>query len=378
MASASRQSTWTPQFIGKAEEFFNSGVVEELLIRNYLYYFTLKGKGRVKVGEWGHTQTLNVNQTTTSGVTWFDHLDTIAAPVQTGPDVASWYRAQCAKGLTYSATQEADNKGGQVDLLGYNVDTMVQDFLKDWNLSLINGAGSGSKQPDGLETALFAEDHATNSAEIATTANMRQAANTYAGIARVASGGTGWENVSVTLDASINDGFVGPAWTDGTDNVFAMVSGVPSRAFKVLDNTIASCADGGGGGPDIGLWTRRPFLDFKNMYPSTVRYTMTSGAAKEFNLEAETLKHGDMSIGWSDEFAHSGAGGADAAAGGELMYLINSNTVCILTESGWDFASRPWLPAQQQLASSMYLVWRGFHIVTNPRKNAVIFDYNVA
>lgn len=385
MATANRAaSTWTPQLIGKTEEFFNSGAVEELLIRNYLFYYMLKSKGRVMVGDWGHTQTLSVNQTSHGGNTWFDHLDTISAPVLDGPQAASWYRAQCAKGFSYSATQEADNKNGNVDLLGYNVDTFTQDFLKDFNLTLIRGQGSSSKQPEGLESAVFAEDHITNSANLASTAAMRQAANTYGGIARTASGGTGWENVSVSLDASYNEGLAGDTltWTDGTDNIFAMASGVPSRTLRVLDNVIASCADGGGAAPDLGLWTRRPFLDYVSMYPSTVRYALQSGATSEFNFQAENIKHGMMTIGWSDEFEHSGTNSGattpDAGSGGQLMYLLTTGSWNLLTESGWNFTSRPWVAAMNQLASTTYLVWRGFLICTNPRKNAVIFDYNVA
>lgn len=380
MATSNRTaSTWTPQLIGKTEEFFNSGAVEELLIRNYLFYYMLKSKGRVMVGDWGHTQTLSVNQTSHGGNTWFDHLDTISAPVLDGPQAASWYRAQCAKGFSYSATQEADNKNGNVDLLGYSVDTFTQDFLKDFNLTLIRGQGSSAKQPEGLETAIFSEKHVNNSAEIATTSDMRQAANAYGGITRSASTPTGWENVAVTLDATDNTGYTGSAWTDGTDNVFAISSGVPTRCLKVLDNVIASCADGGGAAPDLGLWTRRPFLDYVSMYPATVRYALQSGATSEFNFQAENIKHGSMTIGWSDEFQHSGLGsGVDAAAGGELMYLLTTGSWNLLTESGWNFQSRPWVAAMNQLASTTYLVWRGMLICTNPRKNAVLFNYNVS
>lgn len=380
MATSNRAaSTWTPQLIGKTEEFFNQGSIEELLIRNNLFYYLLKMKGRVRQGEYGHTQTLTVNQTSHGGVTWFDHLDAIASPVLDGPQAASWYRSQCAKGFAYSATQEADNKGGNVDLLAGEIEAFSADFLKDFNLTLIRGQGSSAKQPEGLETAIFAETHVNNSAEIATTSDMRQAANTYAGIARTASGGTGWENVSVSLDATDNTGYTGTAWTDGTDNVFAMASGVPTRCLKVLDNVMASCADGGGTVPDCGLWTRRPFMDYLSMYPSTVRYALQQGATSEFNFQAENIKHGQMSISWSDEFQHSGLGSnVDAAAGSELMYLLNTQTWNLLTESGWNFASRPWLPAQNQMASNTFVVWRGFLICTNPRKNAVVFDYNVS
>lgn len=374
MATANRAaSTWTPQLIGKTEEFFNSGAVEELLIRNYLFYYMLKSKGRVMVGDWGHTQTLSVNQTSHGGVTWFDHLDTIAAPVLDGPQAASWYRAQCAKGFSYSATQEADNKNGNVDLLGYDVDTFTQDFLKDFNLTLIRGQGSSSKQPEGLETAVHATDHITTTADLVTTVQSRQTTSTYGGITRVASASTGWENVSVTLDVTQNSG-----WTNGTENVFAMVSGAPSKCLKVLDNTLASCADGGGSSPDLGLWTRRPFLDYVAMYPSTVRYALQSGATSEFNFQAENIKHGSMTIGWSDEFNHSGVGAANATSGCHLMYLLNTGSWNLLTESGWNFQSRPWVAAMNQLASTTYLVWRGMLICTNPRKNAVIFDYNEA
>lgn len=375
-------STWTPQLIGKAEEFFNSGAVEELLIRNYLFYHTMKAKGRVKVGNWGHTQSFAVNQVNNGGVTWFDHLDTIEAPVQDGPQAASWYRAQCAKGLSYSSTQEADNLGGNVDLGAFAVDTMVQDFLTDWNRALIVGQGSASKQPEGLETAVFAEDHITNDATTATTYMARQAGNVYAGIDRApftsaTAGGTNWENISMSLsaaDAARNTNLSGPAWTDGTDNVFKFTSGAASLCLKALDNALMMTADGGGMGADLGLWTRQPFLDYASMYPSHVQYTMTSGATGEYNLKAETIKHGSMTIGWSDEFQHSGTA-ADAPVNGQLMYLLSSDAICILTENGWNFASRPWLPAQKQMASSMYLVWRGFNLVTNPRKHAVLFDY---
>lgn len=372
-------STWTPQLIGKAEAFFNQGGVEDLVVRNYLYYNELKKKGRVKVGKWGHTQTLAVNQLNQGGVTWFDHLDTITAPVQDGPQAASWYRAQCAKGLSYSATQEADNSGGNVDLLAFAVDTMVQDFLTDWNRTLIVGAGSSSKQPDGLEAAINPEDHATGTVDEITTWQMRQATNVYAGLDRspftsASAGGTNWENVSASFDATANSG-----WTNGTDNKFKWTAyGVPSASIKALDNVIASCADGGGMNPDIGLWTRKPFNDYKSMYPGTVQYARTDGgAASEFNLACDTIKHGSMTIGWSDEFAASGTYG-DAAAGDDMLYLLNTDSVCILTEEGWNFAGRPWLPAQSQMASSMYLVWRGFHMVTNPRRCGVIFSYNKA
>lgn len=369
-------STWTPQLIGKAEEFFNGGAVEDLMIRNYLYYFTLKSMGRVKVGNWGHTQTLSVNQLDQGGATWFDHLDTITAPVQDGPQAAQWYRAQCAKGLSYSATQEADNKNGNVDLGAFAVDSMVQDLMKDFNRTLIVGAGSASKQPDGLESAIYADANAGN-ADTAVTWQMRQANNSYAGIQRApfssaTAGGTNWENVAVSWDESAN------SWSAGDASFKWMSLGIPSKAVKALDNAIASCADGGGMAPDIGLWTRQPFLDYQSMYPTTVQYTMTGGSTSEFNLKAETIKHGSMTIGWSDEFQHSGAGTGDAAAGSDVLYLISSDAVCLLVEEGWNFSARPWLAAQSQLASSMYVVWRGFHMVTNPRKCGVIFDYATA
>lgn len=379
-------STWTPQLIGKAEEFFNSGAVEDLMIRQYLYYFTLKSKGRVKIGNWGHTQTLAVNQLDQGGVTWFDHLDTIAAPAQDGPQAASWYRAQCAKGLSYSATQEADNKNGNVDLGAFAVDSMMQDFLKDWNRTLVIGGGSASKQPDGMESALPAITHITNDATTAVTYMARQATNIYAGIDRspytsATAGGTGWENVSLDLDASTNTALAGPAWADQTDNVFKFTSGAASLCLKALDNAILMAADGGGTAPDIGLWTRQPFLDYCSMYPSHVQYTMTGGATNEYNLKADTIKHGSMVIGWSDEFQDSGTSqgtGYGAAANGEKMFLINSDTTCLLTEEGWNFASRPWLAAQNQMASSLYVVWRGFNMFTNPRKCATLFNYGVA
>lgn len=384
MATANRTaSTWTPQLIGGVEKFINDGNVEDLLIRNFLYYATLKSNGNVVEGNWGHTIPVRVNQTNTGGVTWFNGMDMISAPIPDGPQAGQAYRAQCAKGLSVTATEEADNwqaNSGAIDLIEHRYKMEFLDFLKDFNSVLISGNASDAKRPDGLEQAVYAKANITNEPESATVTQLRQANNTYLGIARVASAGTGWENVSADFDQSVADALTGPTW-DSTTGIFSLsgTNSAPTIALKALQNVNMACSDGNWT-PDLFMSTRKPFKDYANCYPQTLRYCISAQMpdGNTIDVKAENIKYGNAVWGYSDEFATSGLNGTDATSGGDVLYLLNTQQIKIYTESGWNFGWRKFVDAINQMAKTGYIVWRGFHIVKNPRTCGVIFNYGQA
>ena len=381
MATANRTaSTWTPQLIGALERFINDGNVEDLLIRNFLYYATLKANGRVKVGKWGHTQAVAVNQTNSGGVTWFNGMDTVSAPIPDGPQAGQAYRAQCAKGLSVTATEEADNpQGSGVDLIEHRYNMEFLDFIKDLNATLITGNAADAKRPDGLEQAIYSKTNITNEPSTATVNQLRQANNTYLGIARTASAGTGWENVSADFDQSVADALTGSTW-DATTGIFGWGSNQnPTIALQALQNVNMACSDGDRT-PDLFMSTRKPFQHYANLYPATLRYMVTAQMpdGNTIDIKAENIKYGGAVWGFSDEFASSGTNGSDATAGGDVLYLINTNQVQMLVEEGWNFGWRPFVDAINQMAKTGYIVWRGFHIYRNPRTCGVIFNYGQA
>lgn len=379
-ATANRTaSTWTPQLIGALEKFVNDGNVEDLLIRKYLYYAMLKANGRVKTGTWGHTQAVAVNQTSTGGVTWFNGMDTIAAPIPDGPQAGQAYRAQCAKGLSVTATEEADNPaGGAVDLIEHRYTMEFLDFLQDWNSVLITGNVADAKRPDGLEQAVAPYDNITVEPSTASVNQLRQAANSYLGIQRVASAGTGWENVSANFDQSEADALTGGTW-DSSTGIFALgTNSQPTIALRALQHVNAACSDGNWT-PDLFMSTRKPFEDYATVYPQTLRYMVSGTMENEqtFDIKVDNIKYGRAIWGYSDEFAASGAVG-NADAGADMLYLLNTDQIELLVEDGWNFGWRPFVDAINQMAKTGYIVWRGFHIFRNPRTCGVIFNYGQA
>lgn len=377
--TASRTASFTPQIIG-ASEVYMQNKVNDLFFEGNPYLYLLKKKGRIKSGMWNVKHVIPMRQTPSDLPVTYADLDTIDFVRPDGPEAAEFTYGQYVLGIPWSEVQEADNFGpGQnVNVLQGYIDQKIDTAMKEWNYDLIHGNSQDALKFVGLEQGVAPYNHATaydadNFSFATRRAAARQAVNTYGGILRAVNAGTGWENVSVSLDESYNDA---PQYAAGDSTFRFGTNQVKSPALKALDRVIMACS-WHESRPDCILSTHQPFLDYCNAYSQTIQYVKTGAAQQDADLGLPHVMHGGCMWGIDVDAASSGLIG-DATAGGDAVYVLTMSTWNLLMQTGWNFELRKWLDVPQQMARVSALKARGFHYTDDPRKNGVLHGYNQA
>jgi len=378
MATATRASSFTPRYVGATENYIKDQI-QDLVFNANVYMWLLKMKDRVKVGNWGHTDVVGLRQTRTAAAQTGRHLDTVTFSVPDGPQAAKFEYGEYRKGIAYSKSEQADNGGSgkQVDLIQERIDAELLTFAEQINTDLIQGNASDSLKMLGLMQALTPEDHITVNAELATRAQMRQAATTYGDITRVASAGTGWENVSVALDTTANN--TGAAWTANVDHVFGIkANNEKTKSLKALDNVMQYGCTYGKIKPNVILSTPRPWLDYQHAFSQLVRF-VGGDAKNEADLGVKYIMHNGCMWGVEEQLASTGLFADATTAGADMLAVLNTDFWNLKIEEGWYFdTSRDWSQFPDQVADGTILLFRGFHECINPRYNGILFNYGVA
>lgn len=378
MATATRTSTFTPRIAGATEQYIKD-TVQDVVFNANVYMWLLKMKSRIEVGKWGHTHVVNMRQNKGAAPETGRHLDPVTFSIPDGPQSAKFEYGEYRKGISYSKSEAADNGGSsqQVDLIQERIDAEVLTFAEAVNYDLIHGNSSDSLKVLGLMQAVYPKDHitqGTTNAHVATRVQMRQANNSYGDITRVASAGTGWENVSVNLDASDAS-----SWTNQTDNIFALngTNQAKSAALKALDNVFQYGCTYGKTKPNCILSTPRPWLDYQHSVVSTVRYA--GGTTDGADLGIPYIMHLGAMWGVDEQLAQLGTVGDADAVGGDIVMLLNMDFWHLKVEEGFYFdPSREWTQFPNQVADGTILLFRAFHECHNPRYQGVMFNYGAA
>lgn len=378
MATATRTSTFTPRIAGATEQYIKD-TVQDVVFNANVYMWLLKMKSRIEVGKWGHTHVVNMRQNKGAAPETGRHLDPVTFSIPDGPQSAKFEYGEYRKGISYSKSEAADNGGSsqQVDLIQERIDAEVLTFAEAVNYDLIHGNASDSLKVLGLMQALHPKTQITASASNATRVQMRQANNSYGDITRVASAGTGWENVSVDLDQSINAALT-PAWT-GTDNVFGLsgTNNAKSGSLKALDNVFQYGCTYGKTKPNCILSTPRPWLDYQNAVVQTVRYA--GGGTDGADLGIPYIMHLGAMWGVEEQMAALGTVGDATTAAADMIAVLNTDFWHLKVEEGFYFdPSREWTQFPNQVADGTILLFRAFHECHNPRYQGLMFNYGVA
>lgn len=258
-------------------------------------------------------------------------------------------------------------------------------------IDMYAGNITNTKRITGLEQIICPASHLnesgsayTNTAEISAATNApggdhwryRQAANTYANIARAAwtgdeATGTGWENLSVNWDHN----------TAGT-NVLGISSTAPygpNGGLKNLVQIFNVAAYGLGGQPDLIVCSPQAYNDYEFAVQTkqVIYRTPTYYGDGELTLEGlafkgRTLVYDEWAKSWNTLAAQtSGA----AIQNAPLIYGINTETLGFTVDARKNFTLSPPKSPVDQFASVQFMRWRGQLRCVSPRNQFVVFNY---
>ena len=337
-----------------------------------------------KVKQTSHHRIDNVVESEDSQATAFSGFDTLPNGAPKGSQGVYWDYKNYAAPVSWALTDDYDmnNPFTVVDQLEVKTYKALVGLGKRIDLDMVGGSVADSKKINGLEQMIAPFNPATATAVLnAKKWEFRQSTNTFGGVARAAFtadgvGGTNWENVSCNFKESVatelddatitnNDRF---GWNE--DVTFQQ----PTAAYQLFEHVYLMCTYGLDR-PNLILSTTLPYEDYSRMGAPLIRYSRSGTDMSGMNLAFGDVGYKGADWGFSENFAATGLIG-NATADMNMIYLLNTDTIELEVTEGCDFAATEWVPGQAQLASTMYVIWRGQFVCTDPRKNGVCFGYN--
>jgi len=306
-----------------------------------------------------------------AGVEAFSYYDTVGTNPTKGTQAANFQVANYSGPVALSWQEKLELNTPQkiASHANYVMTTQSEEMRERLGTDIYRGNTANSKQILGFEQML--PDYAaldTAGGALAITDpiverwQMKQAANSYGGIQRVAwtssTPGTYWEGNSV----------------DFLGNTFAFSSGVMNDAMQRLENVVAMSSYGGER-PDAMFSSYSPWQDYMNAASEKQQITRGSGMI-DANVSFQNVMYKGLTWFW-DDFCKTYNVFGTGIAGSDNIYLINSKKTRLETDSRANFTLTDERVPVNQHAGVKHLLWRGQLVNENPRSSARIYDYRV-
>lgn len=243
-------------------------------------------------------------------------------------------------------------------------------YAKRLAIDIFAGSQVNSKRIRGLEQICYPTTQSGGAGAISLdTWKARQAANTYANVARAAytaedTTGTGWENVSVN-------------WNN---TQIQMATSAPytllDTGYKLLLDLFNLCTYGTDR-PDLIVMSPQAYDDYENtnLGKTTVYKMADSFGGADLSFSGMSFKGVPLI---RDEFCKSYVTVSNATANDNCIYMLKSSALQLLIDPREDFAlSEPKMP-YNQFASSRFIKFRGQLLSESPRELGVGFNYYTA
>lgn len=349
---------------------------QDIVFKETTALYMAQKYGMYQVGQYSHHHVVPVVDKDDADVRAYEGYDTLPTQSTLGARAAYFPFKKYATNITISQDDEDDiqNAYNLVDLLETRAFKAYRALASRIDLHFFSGSQSDTKQIFGLEQALFPEDAASPSATSVLSLgryNVRQAANAYGGITRIAhtstTGGSGFENLSVNMSSHASN-------LNASDNTFAITSNAPSTGLKVLNHMYQLCSYGGQH-PGVILSTLKPWEDYLNACQGLIQYYKTDGSSQSGNLGFTNAMFKGAEWVWTERAAASVVVGDIDTVGNDMVYIITPDSFKLLVQEGRDFQMSEFQRPIDQAASTAQVFWRGQQICNNPRYNASLFNY---
>lgn len=197
---------------------------------------------------------------------------------------------------------------------------------------------------------------------------LRQSTNTVGGTTRAAwtsatTGGTGFENLSLN-------------WTTTTAGTF----GFAATTANQLNNACLGFAHvynltrQGVEFPDVILSTQKPFEDAAAMGTPFIQVSRQDAADSTINWGFGGIRYRQADWYWTESVAASGLNG-NAAAGDDMIYMINASQWGIVYSNRWFCNLTPTVYSNSPLGAGSQMVTRLQQIHAYPGLCSVIYKY---
>lgn len=353
---------------------------QDIVFKETTAMYMAQKYGMYTVGQYSHHHVVPVVDKDDTDVRAYEGYDTLPTQATLGARSAYFPIKKYATNISISQDDEDDiqNAYNLVDLLETRAFKAYRGLSSRLDRDFFWGSGSDTKQIFGLEQAVYAK--AASSGTMANVLsrgrwNVRQANNTYAGVARVAFtstvDGTGWENLSASGASAVHGG------SATTDSPILITSGAPSFGLKLL-NHMYQLSSYGGQHPDIILSTLKPWEDYLNACQGLIQYFKTDGTTQAGNLGFTNAMFKGAEWVWTERAQASASNGSDAStAAADMIYGLTSSAWKLIVQEGRDFSMSEFVRPVDQAASTAQVFWRGQQVCVNPRYNFVIYNYGV-
>lgn len=341
--------------------------------------------GFYKVKSTSHHRIDNVVESEDSQATAFNGFDTLPNGAPKGSQGVYWDYKNYAAPVAWALTDSKDmsNPFTVVDQLEVRTYKAMVGCGKLIDRDMVVGNTSDAKKINGLEQMIFPIAALTPTTVLSAPKwRFRQATNTFGGVTRVAFtgdgvAGTNWENVSTGMRSATETELTTTTYANnnrfGYQTTATVPGTVPTAAYQLFEHVYLMCTYGIER-PNLILSTTLPYEDYSRMGVPLVRYSKTNADVQSLNLGFGDVTYKGAEWGFSENFAASGLNGTPTA-GQDMIYLLNTNTLELEVTDGCDFVATDWVPGQAQLASTMYIYWRGQFVCVDPRKNGVLWAY---
>lgn len=310
-----------------------------------------------------------------AGVEAFSYYDTVNTNPTKGTQAANFQVANYSGPVALSWQEKLELNTPQkiASHANYVMSTQSEEMRERLGTDIYRGSVANSKQILGFEQMLpdYTHDKIAGNNTVATAITdpitkrfqMKQAANSYGGIQRVAwlgdaAPGTYWEGNAA-------DFFQSAFAFDGTN-------GAMNAALQRLENVVAM-ASYGGERPDAMFSSYRPWQDYMNAASTKQQVTRGSGMI-DANVSFQNVMYKGLTWFW-DDFCKTYNVFEASTAGEDNIYMINSKKTRLETDSRANFTLTEERTPTNQHAGVKHLLWRGQLVNENPRSSARIFSY---
>jgi|DEB19_MinimDraft_3_1074340.scaffolds.fasta_scaffold00123_18 hypothetical protein len=361
-----------------AFESVSSGVQDIVFKETTLLNIAMK-MGMYQPGNYSHHHMVPVIDKDDTTVVSFTGLQTLPTAATQGARSAYFNFANYATNVTVSWEEQQQIRSPHqiVDLMEARAYKAYRSLGSRLDRDMFWGNTSDSNNILGLEQAIYPKRHNTTGDVLKTARwQLRQANNNYGGVGRAnftadGIGGTGWENMAVDMNS--NTGTISTGF--GSDNTFALASGVPNKALRGLAHMFQMLT-WGTTMPDLIISAPQPYEDYQNSAAGFLQYVRTGGDPQAAELGFSTTSFKGAQWVQTDRCVTSGAiNTSEIASTSPYIFLLNTSVCGLKVSDSADFEATEFKQPIDQAGAVAQILWRGQLIVENPRYCGVMFNY---